>query len=94
MEIENEIPVTARPLPQNIWVHGLITLVLLALTHLALMLLGACGVIQFFWMLFAKERNEHIVAFGKGLANWLNLSAGFVTGKSEDKPFPWTQWGS
>jgi Domain of unknown function (DUF4389) len=94
MEIENESPVTAKPLPQNIWMHGLTMLILLALTHLALALLGACGVIQFFWMLVSKERNEQIVTFGKGLANWLNMAAGFVTGKSEDKPFPWTQWTS
>jgi hypothetical protein len=92
MEIENEPVAVAKPLPQNIWMHGLTVVILLALTHLALALLAACGVIQFFWMVISKERNEQIIEFGNGLSDWLGKTAGFVTGRSEDKPFPWAQW--
>ena len=88
----DEKPATAGNMPQNIWMHGLTVIVILALSHLALTLMGASAVIQFFWMLIMKERNAQIVEFGNGIANWLSVAAGFVTGKSEDKPFPWGQW--
>jgi Domain of unknown function (DUF4389) len=94
MEIENESSFASKPMPKNIWMHGLTVAVLLALTHIALMLMGACGVMQFFWMLISKERNDQIIAFGNGLGDWLSKTAGFMTGKSEDKPFPWAQWKS
>lgn len=92
IEIESNASVTAKPMPQNIWMHGLTVLVLMILANLALTVLAVCAVVQFFWMLIAKERNAQIVGFGEGLAKWLGTAAGFVTGKSEDKPFPWTQW--
>ncbi len=88
----DEKPAAARPMPQNIWMHGLTVVIILALSHLALTLMGAAGVIQFFWMLIKKERNAQIVEFGNGIGNWLSVAAAFVTGKSEDKPFPWGNW--
>lgn len=94
IEVENDSSVAAKPMPKNIWMHGLTVLVLMVLANLALTVLAMCAVVQFFWMLIAKERNDQIVEFGKGIANWLGTAAGFVTGKSEDKPFPWTQWAS
>lgn len=88
----DEKPATAGQMPQNIWMHGLTVIIVLALSNLALTLMCAAGVIQFFWMLFKKERNPQIVEFGAGVANWLTTATSFVTGKSEDKPFPWGPW--
>ncbi len=88
----DETSATAGAMPQNIWLHGLTVIVILALSHLALTLMGASAVIQFFWMLLKKERNTQIVEFGNGVAHWLSVAAAFVTGKSDDKPFPWGPW--
>lgn len=79
-------------MPKNIWMHGLTVVILVVLSNLAMTLTAASAVVQFFWMLIAKERNEQILRFGDGLAHWLGKAVGFVTGKSEDKPFPWTDW--
>lgn len=83
---------TALALPQNVWLHGLLMLILLLLLHLALTVLWICAVFQFLWMLFARQRNTHIGEFGAQVANWMAMSAGFVSGSSDQKPFPWTAW--
>ena len=46
---------TALPLPNNLWLHGLIMLVLVLLVNLAQTVLGLCATLQFFWMLFARS---------------------------------------
>jgi len=82
----------ALPLPQNIWLHGLLMVILLLFLHLAATVLWICALSQFVWMLFARERNIHIAEFGAQLANWMAISANFVSGSSDQKPFPWTAW--
>lgn len=78
--------------PDNLWLHGLIMLVLVLLVNLAQTILGVCAIIQFCWMLIAGERNSAIAGFGRGVANWLGITARFLTGLSDDRPFPWTNW--
>ena len=48
------------PRPENLWLHGLIMLILVLLVNLAQTVLGICAILQFFWMLFTKERNAGI----------------------------------
>lgn len=80
------------PVPANIWLHGLLLLVMIVLTRVAEALLALCAVIQFFWLLFTKARNESIAEFGVGIANWMSISARFLSGHSDKRPFPWTAW--
>jgi Flp pilus assembly protein TadB len=82
----------APALPRNLWLHGLFMLVLVVLVQLAQTILGVCAVFQFCWMLFAKERNVRVARFGAGLAHWLAVSARFVTGGADERPFPWSAW--
>ena len=82
----------ALPIPQNIWLRGLWMLVLIILVNLAQTVLGVCAIFQFLWMLFTGERNALIAEFGGGVANWLAITARFVSGGSDEKPFPWTAW--
>ncbi len=78
---------------QNVWMRGLWMLVLAALFGLGETVLAIAAVIQFFWMLFGKEKNQPIVEFGKDLSDWLARVALFQTGSTEDKPFPFAKWG-
>ena len=80
------------PRPEKLLSHGLIMLVLVMLVNLAQTVLGICTILQFLWMLFAKERNATIARFGQGIAHWLAVTARFLTGESDERPFPWTQW--
>ena len=80
------------PRPERLWLHGLIMLILLLLVNLAQTVLGISAILQFLWMLFAKERNLGIARFGQGIAHWLAVTARFLTGESDERPFPWTPW--
>ena len=76
------------PHPEKLWLHGLIMLVLVLLVNRAQTVLGISAILQFLWMLFAKERNAAIARFGQGIAHWLAVRARFLTGESDERPFP------
>ena len=76
------------------WLRGLQSLFFLIATYVAGWILGLCTVIQWFWMAIAKEKNDQIAEFGKGLGRWLQDVARFQTGESDEKPFPWKKWGA
>lgn len=84
-EIEDE--------PENPWMRGLFMVILAVLFGFGEVLLFIGAVLQFLWLIFAKEKNEHIAAFGRDLADWLARVALFQTGATEEKPFPFARWG-
>lgn len=71
------------------WLRGLFMLIFVILFNIAQTLLFACAVVQFLWLLFAKEKNRAVADFGEGLGRWLQAVARFQSGASDDKPFPW-----
>ncbi len=79
------------PEGEGIWLRGLWTLILFALFGIAELLVIAAAILQWGWMLFAKERNPQIAALGRRLGAWLAKTARFQTGESDEKPFPWTR---
>ncbi len=76
------------------WMRGLHTLIILFLVNLAGTVQAVVAVIQFFWMLFKEDKNQEIARFGRGLGRWFAQASAFVTGGSEDKPFPYKSWPS
>jgi hypothetical protein len=79
-------------MPEEVWRRGLLMLVLVLLVNLAQAVIGLVGLIQFLWMLIARERNAALAEFAEGLGNWLAIAARFVGGASDVLPFPWTRW--
>ncbi len=79
--------------PEGIWMRGLMMLILAFMFALAETVLAVVAVVQFLWMLFAKEKNALLADFGVDLGNWLAAVARFQSGATEDKPFPWAKWG-
>lgn len=77
----------------NVWMRGLWMLILGILFEFARALLWIAAVLQFLWLLFAKEKNRPLADFGKDLADWLDRVARFNTGATEEKPFPFAKWG-
>lgn len=77
---------------RDLWVRGLVNLILFALFALAEAVLFAATILQFLWMLLAGEKNRRIADFGERLGHWLLVTARFQTGQSDEKPFPWTDW--
>ncbi len=79
--------------PKNVWMRGLWMLALAALFGVGAFLLTVGAVVQFLWLLFAREKNPHIADFGKDLSAWLAAVALFEAGTVEHKPFPFAPWG-
>ena len=78
----------------GIWKRALFMLVIMVCLGIAHSVLYTAAVVQFVWMLITGERNGLIAQFGRSLGLWLAESARFLTGDTEDKPFPWKPWPS
>ena len=52
-------------------------------------MLTILALLQFGWMLIAKERNRAIADFGILLGDWLTTTARYVSGSGDTRPFPW-----
>ncbi|CAN1505638.1 Protein of unknown function DUF4389 [Paracoccaceae bacterium] len=79
--------------PKNqLWLRGLMILLIAILIGLAQTVLFALTVLQFILMLIDKGKpNTQIASFGKTLGGWLTKAAAFQTAASEEMPWPWTQ---
>lgn len=93
MESSSGTFIPARlPVPRNLIAHGIVMLILALLVYVAHWVLGLCAVIQFLWMLVMRERNIAVAEFGEGIAHWLAMTARFLSGASDARPFPWSSW--
>ncbi|SMH54853.1 DUF4389 domain-containing protein [Maritimibacter sp. HL-12] len=77
----------------NVWLRGLWMLLFALFFAVAEALLWLLALVQFFWMLFAKARNQPISDFGEDVADWVARITRFQTGATEDRPFPFAKWG-
>lgn len=75
-----------------VWMRGLIMLFFIFFFGIAQTVLFTLAVIQFLWMLIKSERNVFVASVGRSLAAWLSDTARFLTGDTEEKPFPWKAW--
>ena len=82
----------AGDMPENIWMRGLYMIILALLFGIAEFMLGVMAIVQFAWMLFAKEKNAFIAELDQDLGAWMADVVAFQTGKTEAKPFPWDRW--
>jgi Domain of unknown function (DUF4389) len=77
---------------RSVWTRGLTMLLFIFALGIANPLLYALAFVQFLWMLLKSERNVFIAGFGRSLAAWIAETARFITGDTEEKPFPWKAW--
>jgi hypothetical protein len=81
-----------KPTTRDVWMRGLFMLLFIIGFTVGQWLLNLLAVVQFLWLLFAREHNQFIAGIGNSLANWLAEVARFLTCGTEDKPFPWRPW--
>ena len=55
-------------------------------------IIGLLAFIQFFWMIFTKEKNNFIADLGTTMKNWFGEASEFLLGSSDYKPFPWSKF--
>jgi Domain of unknown function (DUF4389) len=76
----------------NLWMRGLMMLIVAILIGLAQTILHVLTVLQFVLMLIDKGKpNAQIAGFGRTMGGWLVKAAAFQTAASEDKPWPFSK---
>lgn len=77
------------------WLRLVFMLVFVALYFVSRIVLLAVVVLQFFWLLFSGEINEHLRALGQSLAAYTYEIVRFLTFNTNVRPFPFdTPWPS
>jgi hypothetical protein len=89
MEIEDQ---ENGPKTRDIWIRGLFMLLFMIAFGVGQALLNLTALVQFIWLLVAKEPNQFLRRFGSSLSNWLAEIGRFLSCASDDKPFPWKSW--
>jgi len=78
--------------PREIWKRGLFMLLFAIAFGIGQVILNATAVVQFIWLLAAREPNEYLARFGASLSTWFADVSRFQSCASDDKPFPWRPW--
>lgn len=78
--------------PRNIWMRGLLMVLMALAFQLASTLLGLLAVVQFVLVLVSEKPNERLSAFAQSLGQYLRQISEFVGFSSEDLPFPFADW--
>jgi hypothetical protein len=76
----------------NTWMRGLFMLLLMIGFGIGQWLLNILALVQFLWLVFAREPNLALASFGNSLSIWLAEVGRFLTCASDEKPFPWKPW--
>ncbi len=82
----------AAPAKSETWKRGLIMIAFMVAFGAGQSVLYLIAIVQFLWLLIAKEPNKLLVEFGQSLAVWLAQIARFLSCATDDKPFPWRAW--
>lgn len=89
--METKAPVS-KPTTREVWLRGLLMLLFMIAFSLGVWLLNFLAIVQFLWLLFAREPNQLIARFGTSLSTWLAEIGRFLICVTDDKPFPWRPW--
>ena len=85
----SDYPVTVR---RNIWMRGLLMILMALAYQLGSTLLFLLAVIQFVLALLNDAPNSRLMAFGRSLGRYQGQIANFVSFASEEPPFPFADW--
>jgi Domain of unknown function (DUF4389) len=81
-----------KPTTRDVWMRGLFMLLFIIAFWVGQTLLNLLAVVQFIWLLAAREPNQFLARFGISLSAWLSEVGRFLSCASDDKPFPWRPW--
>ena len=74
------------------WVRAILVVVILFGYSFSEALLWFLALIQFVWILFKSEPNQHIQTFSDKLVRWASSAISFCLWKTDLPPFPFAPW--
>ena len=81
-----------KPSTRDVWMRGLFMLLFMIGFAIGQALLNILAIVQFIWLLAAREPNHFLARFGNSLAMWLAEIGRFLSCATNEKPFPWRSW--
>ena len=81
-----------KPTTRDVWMRGLFMLLFMIAYGFGVWVLNFVAIVQFVWLLFAREHSQLLASFGKSLSMWLADVGRFLTCATDEKPFPWRSW--
>ena len=81
-----------KPSTRDVWMRGLFMLLFMMGFAIGQWLLNILAVVQFVWLLLAREPNQLLARFGTTLSLWLAEIGRFLSCATDEKPFPWRAW--
>lgn len=85
----NDYPVVTR---RNIWLRGLLMVLMGLAYQLTATLLVFVAIIQFVLALLNDAPNLRLMAFGRSMGRYQSQIANFVSFATEQAPFPFSDW--
>ncbi len=79
---------------RNIWLRGLLMILMALAYQLVGTVLFFTAVIQFVFALATDTPNPRLAIFGRSVGRFQSQIANFVSFASEDLPFPFADWPS
>ena len=64
-------------------VRGIQMLIIGAMLNIGVTIIGFLALVQFLWMVFARERNSSIADLGVNIRDWYSTAIAFMLGNSE-----------
>lgn len=89
----NENPTIALE-KRNIWLRGLLMILMALAYQLAGTVLFFAAILQFVFALASDAPNLRLATFGQSVGRFQSQIANFVSFASEDLPFPFADWPS
>ena len=89
----NEAPIVNLE-KRNIWMRGLLMVLMGLAYQLASTVLFLTALVQFVFALVSDAPNQRLAAFGQSVGRFQGQVANFVSFSSEDLPFPFSDWPS
>jgi hypothetical protein len=83
---------TIAPERRNIWMRGLLMVLMAMAFHLTATLLGLIALVQFVVSLVHDAPNPRLGDFGQALGRYLRQIANFLSFAEEEAPFPFSDW--
>lgn len=77
---------------RNIWLRGLLMILMALAYQLAGTVLFFTAIIQFVFALATDAPNLRLASFGRSVGHFQSQIANFVSFASEDLPFPFADW--
>ena len=79
---------------RNLWVRGLLMILMAVAYHVSGMLLFVVAVVQFAFALIGESPNPYLLSFGRSLGSYFQQNVNFLTFVTEEMPFPFKEWPS